>query len=89
MDAPEYMGDAAALIWNELTGEGGLVPAPGFDAYCNQMAIERDAAGRIAAEGLIVADAKGQPVPHPALDIQRRAQAEIRSWAGKFRRKMN
>jgi len=84
VSAPAHLSSAAALVWAELE-DGGLIPAPGFDAYCNQVAIERDAAARIAAEGLIVADAKGQPVPHPALDIQRRAQAEIRSWSGKFR----
>ena len=81
---PVYLSTDAALVWNELV-EGGLTPAPGFDAYCNQIALERIAAAKITAEGVIIADAKGSPIPHPALDIQRKAQAEIRSWAGKFR----
>lgn len=84
MTAPAHLSTAAAAVWRELE-DGGMIPGPGFDAYCNQVTIERDASARISAEGLIVADAKGQPVPHPALDIQRRAQAEIRSWSGKFR----
>ena len=83
MEAPAHMSDAARAVWVELTET--IVPGPGFDAYCNQVVIERDATARVAAEGLIVADSKGQPVPHPALEIQRRAQAEIRSWSGKFK----
>jgi phage terminase small subunit len=81
---PPHLSELAAEIWNELQA-GGTMPAPGFDAYCNQMAVERQASRKIAIEGLIVADAKGNPVPHPALDIQRKAQAEVRLWAGKFR----
>ena len=84
-DAPQHLSAAARAIWDEMVADGWRV-APGFDAYCNQMAIERDAGGRIASEGIIVADAKGNPVPHPALEIQRKAQVEIRGWAGKFRR---
>lgn len=83
-EAPKYLAAPAALIWDELV-EAGIVPAPGFDAYCNQISIERDAAKRISTEGLIVANEKGVPVAHPALEIQRKAQAEIRAWAGKFR----
>lgn len=83
--APAHLSASARAVWDELVLS--LVPAAGFDAYCNQVAIERDAAGRISAEGLIVADSKGNPVPHPALEIQRRAQVEIRAWAGKFRKR--
>lgn len=39
------------------------------------------------AEGSIVQDGKSQPIPHPALDIERRAQAEILKWSGKFTRR--
>lgn len=81
---PAHLSESAATVWAELT-DGGVIPAPGFDAYCNQIAIERKAAAKIDAEGLIVSDSKGNPVPHPALDIQRKAQAEVRAWAGKFR----
>lgn len=85
MSAPEHMSEMAKKVWDEM--EEIFTPAPGFEAYCNQLAIERDAGARIAAEGLIVADSKGQPVPHPALEIQRRAQVEIRAWSGKFRKR--
>lgn len=54
--APAHLSPAAALVWRDLVVS--IIPGPGFDAYCNQVSIERDAAARIAAEGLIVADAK-------------------------------
>ena len=86
--APEHLSAAAAAVWDELVNcENGYTPAPGFDAYCNQIALERQCATRIATEGFIVADAKGVAIPHPALEIQRKAQVEIRGWAGKFRRR--
>lgn len=82
---PAHLSPASAVVWQELVGEG-VQPAPGFDAYVNQIALERQCSTRIAEEGFIVADAKGVPIPHPALEIQRKAQVEIRGWAGKFRR---
>ncbi len=77
---------SAQAVKDELLA-AGFVEIPGFDAYCGQVAIERDAAGRVAAEGIVVADAKGQPVPHPALEIQRKAQAEMRAWVPRLRKR--
>lgn len=77
---------ATQAVRDELLA-AGYQEVPGFDAYCGQVAIERDAAARIAAEGLVVADAKGTPVPHPALEIQRKAQAEMRAWVPHLRGK--
>jgi hypothetical protein len=45
----------------------------------------RDAQTRIDREGLVVADAKGNPIPHPALAIEKAAQVEVRAWADRFR----
>lgn len=74
------------LVKDELLS-AGLVEVPGFDAYCGQVAIEREAAQRVAREGIVVADAKGNPVPHPALEIQRKAQAEMRAWVPRLRKR--
>ncbi len=63
----------------------GFFDIPGFDAYCAQVHVERDAGARVASEGLIVADSKGNPVPHPALEVQRKAQAEIRAWGPRLK----
>ena len=61
------------------------IDGPDLEAYCGQVSRLRDAQARIAEEGLIVADAKGVPMPHPALLIERQAQDEIRKWGSAFR----
>ena len=61
------------------------IDGPDLEAYCGQVSRLRDAQARIAEEGLIVADAKGVPMPHPALVIERQAQDEIRKWGSAFR----
>lgn len=57
---------------------------PEFEAYCGQIVRLRDAQQRLAAEGTIVADPKGNPVPHPALTIERQAAEQLRRWGDKF-----
>lgn len=69
-------------LWSELPA--GPI-GPDFEAWCGQVARLRDAQRRIALEGLIVADAKGNPMAHPAIAIERQAQAELRAWGQTFR----
>lgn len=40
---------------------------------------------RLDSEGLVVADAKGNPIPHPALALERQAHAEVRAWGDRFK----
>lgn len=82
--APEHLPEDVAAVWLELI-EGVARPGPDFKAYCGQVARLRDAQSRISREGLVVADEKGRPVPHPALEIERRAQVEIRAWGNVVR----
>ena len=77
--APGHLPEDVARAWGDLVSDG-LQPMPGFEALCAQVARMREAQRRVSAEGLVVADEKGRPVPHPALDIERRAQAEVRAW---------
>ncbi|MBK9156706.1 MAG: P27 family phage terminase small subunit [Micropruina sp.] len=86
MSAPDHLPADMRVVWDELAAQY-VAGGPDFEAYCGQVARLRSAQHRIADEGLVVADSKGQPVPHPALDIERKAQAEIRAWSGKLRRK--
>ena len=58
---------------------------PDLEAYCTQVARMRDAQARIDAEGIVVADARGNPVPHPALAIEKAAQVEVRAWSERFK----
>jgi phage terminase small subunit len=55
-----------------------------LEAYCGQVATLRDAQRRLSEEEAVIADPKGNPIPHPALAIERAAQAEIRTWGRRF-----
>jgi phage terminase small subunit len=55
-----------------------------LEAFASQLARLRDARRRIEAEGMIVADPKGYPVPHPAIAIERAAQQEVRQWSARY-----
>jgi len=50
------------------------------EAAAVQVARMRDARRRIEQEGEIVMDARDRPVQHPAIAIERAAQAELRRW---------
>lgn len=72
-------------IWDELCVDvNERIGAAGLEALCGQVHRQREAEGRIATEGMVVQDAKGNPVPHPALAIERQAQTEIRKWMDKY-----
>ena len=67
-------------------GDGAdRIDGPDLEAYCGQVARLRDAQARLAAEGSIIADPKGVPIPHPAIAIERAAQDEIRKWGNAFK----
>lgn len=92
MSAPEHLPKNVSDVWEELAknlDNPGTARGPAFEAYCGQIARLRDAQNRISEEGLVIADAKGQPIAHPALVVEKQAQVEIRAWSkeGKFRLK--
>lgn len=67
-------------------GEGSeRIDGADLEAYAGQIATLREAQARIATEGLIIADPKGNPIPHPAIAIERTAQDEIRKWGSRFK----
>lgn len=59
------------------------IPVGVLDVYCALIADVRDAQARIETEGetLIVADAKGAPSPHPAVEVLTRCSRELRDLA--------
>jgi phage terminase small subunit len=87
---PPHLPPDVAAVWVEVVTDLGDqasgVVGPELDAYCGQVARLREAHHRLAAEGMVVADPKGNPVPHPAIAIERAAASEIRAWGSKFRR---
>lgn len=89
LTAPDHLPPDVAAVWVEVVAAYGSgadrVVGPELEAYCGQVARLRDAQRRVSAEGLVIADTKGNPVPHPALAIERVAQSEIRTWGSRFR----
>ena len=83
MSAPEHMPAAESEIWAQMV-KSGAPEGPELEAFVGQVARLREAQKRIAAEGLIIADPKGYPIPHPAIAIEKSAQAEIRAWGSKL-----
>lgn len=86
-DCPAHLPDDVAAVWVEIVATvGAQCAGPDLEAYAGQVARLRDAQARIAAEGSIVSDPKGNPIQHPALAIEKAAQSEIRAWGTRFRR---
>lgn len=86
--APARLDEGAAAVWDEVIAqhhEPGKIAGPDLEAYCCQVALQRDLRARIADEGTIIADERGRPEPHPAIALERAAQKEIRDWGDKFR----
>lgn len=85
LTAPAHLPADVAAVWLEINTENGNpFSGPSFEAYCGQVARLREAQRRVSIEGLVIADPKGNPVPHPAIQIEKQAQAEIRAWGTKF-----
>lgn len=87
---PAHLDAATRKVWQELVDahhDPHRIVGADFDAYCGQVALQRDARQRVAEEGAIVVDERDRPVPHPAIDLERDAQREIRAWGDKFRPK--
>jgi phage terminase small subunit len=88
MKPPAHLPEDVAAVWLELAPhlDAHKLGAE-FEAYCGAVARLRDAQKRLAEEGAIVPDGKQNPMPHPALLIERQAQEQLRKWGPKYRRK--
>jgi len=89
MDGPSYLADDVAAVWCEIMAkvhhtEIENMATPEFDAYCGAIARLRDAQRRISDEGAIIPDGKQNPIPHPALAIERASMDQLRRWGSRF-----
>jgi phage terminase small subunit len=92
LEPPKHLPEDVAQVWLEHLAAGvprHKLEAPDFEAYAGQVCRLRDAQRRLANEGLVIADPKGNPVPHPALAIERAAQVELRQWGMTFKRSVS
>jgi len=77
--------DSVGRIVEELRERiGPAASEADLEAFASQIARLRDSRRRIEAEGMIVADPKGYPIPHPAIPIERAAQQEVRQWSARY-----
>lgn len=87
-DAPAHLPPSHQQAWQELADRWPKSkPMPSgaeFEAWLGQVVILRDAQARIDQDGMIIADAKGNPMQHPAIAIATKAQAELRTWGKRF-----
>lgn len=85
IEAPAALPKALIAIWHEVEPQVDTrIGAVGLEALCLAVYRLRDARDRVSRDGLIVADARGNPSQHPALAIEKAAAAEVRSWMAKF-----
>lgn len=88
---PEHLDEKTAAVWQELVDahhDPARIIGADFEAYCGQVALQRDMRARIARDGSIVEDERGRPTEHPAIALEQAAQREIRAWGDKFRPKV-
>lgn len=83
---PEHVTDAVADVWCEIVEQHQLVEPidrVGLEAYCTTAVRYRDAAAKVAKEGLVVDDGRGRAVVHPALALERQLADQLAALAGK------
>jgi hypothetical protein len=72
-------------IWAEIAPQvTDRISIIGLESLCCQVATQREARRRIDHDGLVVSDSRGNPIAHPALAVEKSAQAEIRKWIEKY-----
>lgn len=82
---PATLPDHLDPIWDEMVDQvDQSIGLAGLEALCVQVYRLREAQRKVSAEGLVVADAKGNPTAHPALRTEKDAQSEIRRWIKDF-----
>lgn len=87
MTIPESLPEHLAAIWPELENYLSKDCPPAIrEAVAGQIHRQRQARTRIDREGEIVADPKGNPIPHPALAIETGAQKQIAELIKPYRR---
>jgi len=86
---PEHLPPDVSAVWDEVLArhepeQAQEIEGHELEAYCGVVARLREAQRRISEEGMFVADKKGEPVPHPALSVERACNDALRRWGRKF-----
>ena len=85
LEPPAGLAERLRPLWVELAAavSPNIGPA-GLEALAAALYLLRGAQSAIEKDGLIVVDAKGTAVAHPAIQIERLAGDEIRRWTEKY-----
>lgn len=81
---PANMPESQHESWRHVVATYPTAPPEAQEQLAVLLTRVRDASRRVDEEGAIVADERGNPAPHPALQIEERAQAQIRAWLKQF-----
>lgn len=76
--------EAVIEITERIGERAPKLHGPEFEAYCGTIVRLRDAQRRIKDEELIVPDPRNNPVAHPAFQIERQCNEELRKWGNKY-----
>lgn len=87
---PEHLGPDGRRVWEDTAARIGsalesAVEYAALEAFCGQCDRLADARSRIALEGMVIEDARGNQVPHPALALERAAATQIAALAKRWR----
>ena len=88
MKPPEHMAPAVAEAWAYVTRgifeECVAEEAAAFEAYAIALCGLREAQRRITEEGMVVSDARDNPIRHPAVSIAKDLGADVAKWSERF-----
>lgn len=87
-EPPDRLSDAGRDVWEEIVRRGRMHPSIDpemLETYCALVVRWREAAAKVAEEGLVVdgGDRRGAVV-HPALAAERELAEQIRKWSPLF-----
>jgi P27 family predicted phage terminase small subunit len=86
---PERLAEPVAAVWREVVEQNGILGAvdtTSLEAYCTLIVRWREAAEKVAEEGLVVDGGRKGAVVHPALAAERQLAEQVRQWAPLFKR---
>lgn len=85
LSKPRHLDPSLAPLWDEFAPQvHSRIGTAGLEALLTCVLRLRRSRARINLDGEVVASEVGRPIPHPALNAERSASAEIRAWMIKF-----
>lgn len=84
---PDHLPPSVAAVWAEIVEANdivGRVDRGALEAFCTLVSRLREARAAISEDGIVVTDARGKEVAHPALAVERALAEQIRAWGDRF-----